>query len=204
LEVFLKAFFRKYRWLFLISSIIVILDQVTKVLVRSNLALGEYWVPWEWLAPYARIIHWSNTGVAFGMFQGNNLFFACLAALVAIAIVYYYPSIPEEDRVLRFALAMQLGGAVGNLIDRVVVKEVTDFVSVGDFAVFNVADSCITLGVGVLLLGVYFEDRRERRMKKLAEIMPRVDNENEAASTWPEIISTPNEEVEKDKTWLNQ
>lgn len=199
----MKALFHKYRWLFLISSIIVILDQVTKVLVRSNLALGEWWVPWEWLAPYARIIHWSNTGVAFGMFQGNNLFFACLAALVAWAIIFYYPSIPEEDRVLRFALAMQLGGAIGNLIDRIVVKEVTDFVSVGDFAVFNVADSCITVGVGVLLLGVYFEDRRERRLKKLAEIMPPANNDNEAPNTFPEIISTPVEEVEKDKSWPN-
>jgi signal peptidase II len=161
----LKAFFRKTRWLFVIAAVIVILDQVTKYLVRTNLAIGESWMPLTWLAPYARIVHWTNTGVAFGMFQGNNLLFAIIASIVAVVIIFYYPSIPEEDKVLRFAMGMQLGGALGNLIDRIVVKQVIDFVSVGNFAVFNVADSCITVGVGVLLLGVWLQEKREKKLK---------------------------------------
>jgi signal peptidase II len=165
----LKSFFHKTRWLFLIAAIILILDQVTKVLVRANLAIGETWVPWPWLAPYARIIHWTNTGVAFGMFQGNNILFAIIAFCVACVIVYYYPQVPTEDKVLRFALAMQLGGALGNFVDRVFVGEVTDFVSVGNFAVFNVADSCITVGVLVLALGVWYQDRREKKAKEALE-----------------------------------
>lgn len=161
----MKEFFRKTRWLFIIAAVIVLFDQITKVLVRTNLAIGETWVPWPWLAPYARIIHWTNTGVAFGMFQGKSVLFAVLAFVVACAIVYYYPMVPSEDKVLRFALAMQLGGALGNLIDRVVVGEVTDFVSFGNFAIFNVADSCITVGVGILLIGVWMQDKRERQKK---------------------------------------
>ena len=146
-------------------------------------------MPWEWLAPYARIIHWSNTGVAFGMFQGNNVFFAILASIVAIAIVYYYPSIPGEDKVLRFAMSMQLGGAVGNLLDRIFVGQVTDFVSVGNFAVFNVADSCITVGVGVLLFGVYLEERRERNLKLLMASMKTQDDPEGEPKDWPDVIS---------------
>jgi len=168
----LKSFFQKTRWLFLIAAIILILDQVSKILVRTNLAIGETWVPWPWLAPYARIIHWTNTGVAFGMFQGNNILFAVVAFIVACVIVYYYPQVPAEDKILRFALAMQLGGALGNFVDRVFVGEVTDFVSVGNFAVFNVADSCITVGVVVLAMGVWLQDRREKKEKAAQELEP--------------------------------
>ena len=161
----MKAFIHKTRWLFVIAAIIVILDQITKALVRFYLATGETWVPWAWLAPYARTVHTGNTGVAFGMFQGKNFLFAILAVIVAGAIVYYYPQVPTQDKILRLALSMQLGGAIGNLIDRIFIGQVTDFASVGNFAIFNVADSCITVGVAILLLGVWIQDRRERKDK---------------------------------------
>lgn len=166
----MKAYLHKTRWLYIVAAIIVILDQFTKELVRNLIPAGGTWVPWPWLAPYARIIHWSNTGVAFGMFQGKSLFFAVLAAVVIIAIIYYYPNISEADKVLRFALSMELGGALGNFADRVFnAGQVTDFISVGNFAVFNVADACITVGVVILLFGVWLEDKREKAQKKLIE-----------------------------------
>jgi signal peptidase II len=186
LEEDLKEYFRKNNLLYIVSIIIVVLDQLTKELVRTNLAMGSSWFPIQG-STFIRIIHWSNTGVAFGMFQGKNVFFAFLAALVAGAIIYYYPFIPEQDKVLRFALAMQLGGAVGNLIDRILIGQVTDFVSVGNFAVFNVADSCITVGVGVLLLGVYLEDQREKKRLRLEKIMPPPAEAEEEIKTWPNI-----------------
>lgn len=163
----MKAYIQKTRWLYIIAAVIVLLDQASKAAVRTFLAVGEIWTPWPWLAPYARIIHWSNTGVAFGMFQGRSLFFAVLAAVVAAAIIYYYPLVPVEDKVLRFALGMQLCGALGNLADRLFNGgQVTDFISVGNFAVFNVADACITVGVGVLLIGIWLQDKREKELKK--------------------------------------
>jgi signal peptidase II len=159
----LKRFLKNYWLLFLVASIIVILDQITKAIVRNSLAVNEYWSPWPWLTQYARIVHLSNTGVAFGMFQGMGTVFAILAIIISGAIIYYYPRITSEDWTLRVALCMQLGGALGNLIDRITQGYVTDFVSVGNFAVFNVADSCITVGVGVLILGVWLQERRKKK-----------------------------------------
>ena len=162
----MKDFFRKTGWVFIITGIIILLDQITKILVRTYILPGSFWSPWSWLSPYARIIHLTNTGVAFGMFQGMNYFFAGLAAVVAGAIIFYIPKIDEKEKLIRFALAMELGGAIGNLIDRLTVGQVTDFVSLGNFAVFNVADSCITLGVGVLLIGVWLQEKREKKQKE--------------------------------------
>lgn len=162
LEVNLKKIARSYLFLFLIAGVIVVLDQGTKFLVTQNLSIGEFWVPWEWLTPYARIVHWYNTGVAFGMFQDANLFFAILAIIVSLGIIYFFPKVEEEEKVLRLALSLQLGGALGNLIDRLAIGHVTDFISVGAFPVFNIADSCITIGVGILLVGIWMQERRER------------------------------------------
>jgi signal peptidase II len=162
----LKKFIKNSYWLIIISIVIVALDQYTKWLVRSNLAMGETWSPWEWLAPYARIVYWKNTGVAFGLLQGMNPVFIVLAIIVSIGILYFFQSIPKKEWLIRLALILELGGALGNLIDRITVGHVIDFISVGNFPVFNVADSCITVGVFVLLLGVWLQDRREKKEAK--------------------------------------
>ena len=163
LEVRLKKLVRAYLILFLLAGSIVALDQWTKSLVRANLAIGEVWNPWQWLAPYARIVHWFNTGVAFGMFQGMGTIFMVLAIIVSAAIIFYYPRVAAEDWLLRLAMGFQLAGALGNLIDRIFNNgNVTDFISVGTFAVFNVADASISIGVAVLLLGVYLQERRQK------------------------------------------
>jgi signal peptidase II len=155
---------KKYSLLVGIALVILVLDQWTKTLVRNGLAFGESWAPWEWLMPYARIVHWNNTGVAFGMFQGYGMIFTVIALIVAAVIVYYYPRVPEEEWPLRIAMGMQLGGALGNLIDRVTNNgQVTDFISVGNFAVFNIADASISVGVAVLLIGMWWKDRTETK-----------------------------------------
>lgn len=64
---------------------------------------------------------------------------------------------------MRIAIAMQLGGALGNLIDRIVFGPVTDFISVGNFAVFNIADSSITVGVGLLILALWLDEKNEKK-----------------------------------------
>lgn len=122
-------------------------------------------MPLTRLAPYFRFVHWENTGAAFGMFQNGGLIFSILAVIVTIFIIGYFPQIPKEEKLMRVAIAMQLGGAIGNLIDRLVFGPVTDFISVGRFPVFNVADSSITVGVGLLLLALWLAERRERREK---------------------------------------
>ncbi len=101
------------------------------------------------------------------MLQGYNIVFATLALIVAVAVVFYYPRVPRTDWVLRLALGMQFAGAVGNLLDQIFFGHVTDFISVGDFAVFNVADASISVGVVVMLLGVWIHDKREKKEKSL-------------------------------------
>jgi signal peptidase II len=169
LEVSLRKFIGSIRWLFIIATLIVALDQVTKALVRANLQIGEIWSPWAWLTPYARLIHITNTGVAFGLFKGANLVFMILAMIVSAGIIYYYPTVPKTERLIRFALSLQLAGAVGNLIDRIVRGQVTDFISVGNFAIWNVADASITSGVGLLLIGVWFQEKRAKQTRQNAD-----------------------------------
>jgi len=151
----LKNTLPHYLFLALGGGLIIALDQWSKALVRSHLALGERWAPWEWLLPYARIVHWTNRGAAFGMFQNGSLFFTALAFLVAGLIAYYFPRVVWQDWPLKIAMMMQFGGAVGNLVDRLLRGYVTDFISVGNFAVFNLADSSIFLGAVVLVLGLW-------------------------------------------------
>lgn len=176
---------RDYSYLFLIAGLIVLVDQITKSYIRANFTpYVEMWAPWDWLLPYARIVHVHNTGVAFGMMQGMNVVFATLAVIVSIAIIYYFSHVPAEDWTLRLAMAMQLGGAVGNLIDRLTVGHVTDFVSVGNFPVFNVADSSISIGVVVLILGVYMQERRQKREAAARHAVEQpADGENSTAET---------------------
>lgn len=161
----MKRSFSTYLPLLLFVSLIVALDQWTKWLVRVNIPFGGAWLPegWDWLMPYARIVHWANTGAAFGMFQNGNAIFTVLAIIVIIVIFYYYPLVEREDWTLRVAMGMQMAGAAGNLVDRLSRREVTDFISVGTFPVWNVADASITVGVAVLLLGVWIKERAEKK-----------------------------------------
>ena len=164
----MKKTLRDYIYLALMAGVIVAVDQITKSIVRNNLGFREMWVPFDWLAPYARIVHWYNTGAAFGMFQGLSVVFTVLAFVVAGAIIYYYRFVPREDWTMRLAMGLQLGGALGNLVDRLTIGHVTDFISIGAFPVFNVADSSITVGVIVLVLGVWIQERREKAAAKAA------------------------------------
>jgi len=157
---------RAYSGLLLTVSIVIGLDQWTKWLVRENIPFAGFWLPegLEWLLPYARIVHWYNTGAAFGMFQGFGWIFTLLAFSVAAMIIYYYSRTDPSDWWLRLAMGLQMAGALGNVIDRLTLDwKVTDFISIGDFPVFNVADSSITIGVIILLFGVWWKESREKK-----------------------------------------
>lgn len=161
----MKNVFQKYGTIGLIAIVIVVLDQWTKGLVRANIPQGASWLPDSllWLSPHARIVHWYNTGAAFGMFKDASMILTVLAFIVIGAIIFYYPQVSRDDWSLRLALSMQLGGAVGNLIDRLTIGHVTDFISVGSFPVFNVADASISVGAVVLFLGVWLQERAEKK-----------------------------------------
>ena len=170
----MKNVIQKYWVIALIAAVIVALDQWTKWLVRMNIPTGATWLPdsLQWLSPYARIVHWYNTGAAFGIFQGGGMVFTVLAFIVIGAILFYFPQVDKSDWTLRLAMSMQLGGAIGNLIDRLTIGHVTDFISIGSFAVFNVADASISVGAAVLLFGVWMMERAEKKHKQAVEANP--------------------------------
>jgi signal peptidase II len=179
-----KRFLRNYWLLFLVAGLVIVVDQLSKAYIRANFTEGvDMWAPWPWLLPYARIIYITNTGVAFGMFKGMGSIFMILAVIVSIAILYYFPHVPAQDWTLRLAMGLQLAGAMGNLIDRIFNQgQVTDFISVGNFPVFNVADSSITVGVIILLLGIWVQERRQKqevveRAAQVAEPASPLDSE---------------------------
>lgn len=176
----MKKVFQNYWGIFSIAGVIIALDQWTKWLVRTNIPAGQSWLPDSllWLSPYARIVHWYNKGAAFGIFQEGSMVFTVLAFLVSAAIIYYYPQVSRQDWPLRLAMSMQLGGAIGNLIDRLTLGHVTDFISVGTFPVFNIADSSISVGCVVLLLGVWWQERNTKKEK-----MPPVSSDQPSEAT---------------------
>ena len=175
----MKNLFQRYWVILTIALVIIIFDQWTKGWVRANIAPGATWLPESlaWLSPYARLVHWYNTGAAFGLFKDASMVFTVLAFIVIGAIIFYYPQVEQNDWALRLALSMQLGGAIGNLIDRIRIGHVTDFISVGNFPVFNIADASISTGAAVLFLGVLLQERAERKAKsKLAASEAAGDN----------------------------
>jgi signal peptidase II len=158
---------RKLPYLFLALTVVV-LDQWTKWLVEVHLPRGAA----EPVVPgFLNLVHVKNTGVAFGLFAsdgGSTSWTVTLLGLAALAAVgLYFRFTPPHDRLLLAALGAVAGGAVGNLLDRAMAGSVTDFVDVyaGSYhwPAFNVADSAITLGIGLMVLDVFRRRHPEGR-----------------------------------------
>ena len=152
--------FNNIHWLWL-SALAIGLDHATKFLVQHYLVRFQV-LP---VMPHFNLVNMHNTGAAFSMFNtAPAAVFVLLAAAVSIAIFVWLKRHPRDHRLVACAFALILGGALGNAIDRVVRGFVVDFVQfyVGDwsFAAFNVADSAITLGAGLLILDMLLERRR--------------------------------------------
>lgn len=146
-------------WLVLaVAAVVIALDQITKMWVRATIPKFTYVVPIPALGEYFVFEHVDNYGAAFGILQNQGNLFILVAAVVAIAILVYVQQLPQEQRFLRILLGLQLGGALGNVIDRLYQGYVTDFIKMGIPGVYywpnyNIADSAIVLGV--IGLGIY-------------------------------------------------
>lgn len=139
----------RVRLFVLIAVAVVALDQATKALVRNWLDRREVWPDGFDLI---RITHVENSGAAFGILQGAGPLLI-VSSLVGVAVVIFFlRSAPAGDRLYGAALALILGGAVGNLIDRLFRGEVTDFIDPTHYPAFNLADSAIVVGVLALIL----------------------------------------------------
>ena len=148
-----------------LAGLVVILDQATKAIVRATLALHD---SVELVPGFLNFTHVRNTGAAFGLLNGVDFPFKtavmttiALTALIAIGLYAVKTAVPQPAA--QFGLALVMGGAVGNLIDRVTVGYVVDFVDVywrgWHFWAFNVADAGITIGASLLILDMIWIDR---------------------------------------------
>jgi signal peptidase II len=159
------------RWiLFIIAISVILLDQLTKEIVRSNMPLYTSWAPFPAVENFFRFTHATNTGVAFGLFQNGNGLFAIFASAIAIGIIVFNQRLSTGNPLLRVALGLQLGGAIGNLIDRLMQGWVTDFLDFGPWPVFNVADMAVVGGVILLAYIMLQEDRKESARQKEAKV----------------------------------
>ncbi|HQA47243.1 MAG: signal peptidase II [Clostridiales bacterium] len=135
-------------WIIIISAIAA--DRVSKVICRQYLRpLGSIPV----IKGVFHLTYVENTGAAFGMLQGNTWFLILTSVLVSAVVAYLIWKVKPENRYVKISLALILGGALGNLVDRVLLGYVVDFLDFRIWPVFNIADSCVV--VGAILLGYF-------------------------------------------------
>ena len=137
---------------------VIVLDRWTKRLATTHLfetGIGSVPIAGE----YIRLTYVQNRGAAFGLFQDQTYFFVVVGVVVVGAIVASYRYIPEPSWLLNVSLGLQMGGAIGNLIDRIRVGYVVDFIDLTFWPVFNIADSAISVGVVGLALTTLFPGR---------------------------------------------
>lgn len=149
-----------------VIAAVILIDQLTKVLIRQSIALGDSRTI---IAGFLDLTHVQNTGAAFGLLNSVDFPYKPwvmigVASIALVAIAAYGTQLGFHDRVARLGLALILGGAFGNLLDRALVGHVTDFVDVywgtSHFWAFNVADGAINVGAALVLLDMIGLGRR--------------------------------------------
>ena len=143
----------------LIVSIFFLLDQISKEIIIRTLKVGES-IPEE---GFFRFTHVRNFGSAFSIIQDANLFLMIVGILAIILITYFLIFVAKDSVTLQISISLQLSGAFGNIIDRIRLGSVTDFIDVGSWPVFNIADSCISVGMAMLALYLYINWKEERK-----------------------------------------
>lgn len=152
-----------------LAVLVVIVDQLTKLWIMNNFALYEQ----QNIIPgFFNLVYVTNTGAAFGFLAGGKswlrqVFFIGVAIVALGVIVFAYGHLKKQGRLFVYALGLIAGGAIGNLIDRLRFGSVVDFLDfyLGSYhwPAFNAADSAITIGVGLFLLGTLQQHRKEKR-----------------------------------------
>ena len=150
--------FRRFAWPLLVAALILAADQTTKWLVVRWLGpnRGDHRV--DLLDPLLAVEYVENTGAAFGTFRGHGGFLGLLAVVVLGGLLVYYGRMPNPNRWIVMSVGLLLGGACGNLLDRARLGHVVDFVAVGVWPKFNLADSAISVGVVLLAWQVLMSD----------------------------------------------
>lgn len=162
----------RWLWILVLAAVVVSLDQWTKNLIEANIPLYGQVAPFPDFGRYFNLVHYQNSGAAFGLLRGQASLFIVVAVVVIIAVLIYARHLAEDNWATRIALGLQLGGAFGNLVDRLTQDGmVTDFLlfmlPVGDrvyqWPAWNVADGSIV--VGTILLAILLLRSESQRVE---------------------------------------
>lgn len=179
------------KWIILssITLLTIALDQLTKLWVVDNLQLYESIEPIPALAPLFQITHSTNTGAAFGIFpMAGNLIFL-LSIGIVVAMLWYFRDTPAQARFLPIAIGMVIGGALGNLIDRIQHGHVIDFIhyQIPNLIsnVSNIADHAVVLGVMLIIGEGLWRDYRERKQPQELKSIDNTTGQTVSAESTP-------------------
>jgi signal peptidase II len=135
----------------LIGVAVMVTDQVSKHWVERNLGAEPYQRIISLIDGWLVIVYARNTGIAFGVLRNLPQLFTITSLLITGVMIYAYAvHLPNQYRIIQVAIGLVCGGSLGNILDRLRLGYVIDFVGVGQFPIFNLADSAITIGIGVL------------------------------------------------------
>jgi signal peptidase II len=164
-----KASWRERSIMLIVAALVLILDQATKFAVEATIPFNTSWMPITGLAPFFQLTHIGNTGATFGLFAGGGFIFTTIALLVVIGLLVYNYLLPAGNTRLRLVLGLLMGGAIGNnLLDRLRLGHVTDFLDFGPWPVFNVADMAIVSGA-ILLGWMMWQESKEEKAALTAQ-----------------------------------
>lgn len=156
---------KKWMPVALIAIIIILIDQIAKLWVVNNVVVGQTIPILESLQPYLQITRTTNTGFAFGLATGGSTIILILSSVVTLVLLWMVSQTEEAERLQLIAFSLVIGGAVGNIIDRIRLGHVVDFVHVyipGLISnVSNFADHFVVIGVGLLLLDGFLQEHRK-------------------------------------------
>jgi len=138
----------------LTAGAVLVLDRLSKWWIMENMNVGD---SWAFITGMVNIRFIQNEGAAFGILQGRGLLFILMAIIMIIATIYFIKKY-QLPPMAHYALGLIVGGALGNLIDRIMYGSVVDFISVGWFPVFNIADSAIVCGGIILVLWMFIDE----------------------------------------------
>lgn len=147
------------RWLVpsLLALVVFSADQLSKLWVLATLGPLPYQHTITLVGDWLSLVYSRNTGVAFGLFQNMSQLFTVTSIMITVAAIYAYVyHLPNHSPSIQVAMGLVVGGALGNIVDRLRLGYVVDFISVGWWPIFNLADSGITVGVTILALYLIF------------------------------------------------
>ena len=149
----------------ILTTILVIIDQLTKYLTVENIASHELV---EVIPNILSFTYIQNSGAAFSILEGQMLFFYIVSVIVIAFLLYYMYTEAQNNKILGILLSIVLAGTIGNFIDRLLYQYVIDMIQLEfvNFAIFNVADMFLTVGVALLFIYTLFEDRINEYIQK--------------------------------------